>query len=273
MEAVFALPSVVALALAVAAPAADRPDARDLVREMAEVAAALRGYTMTIVKQDTGGGALGPEIEIAAAWTRPGRFELRFVRGPGQGREVVYAPDTGDPKLRVRMGTFPWLRLGLDPFGGNAMKDQLHPITETSLVFFVETVAANVALAQGRGEGVARVAGEEDFDDRPCWKVEMEAPGDGVEHVLAAGETLWDVARRHGQSIAPILQANRGLGWRQIGDARPGQRVFVPRYYAGRIEMWISKDLKLPLKALIYDARGNLFERFEHRGLRVEARP
>ena len=43
----------------------------------------------------------------------------------------------------------------------------------------------------------------------------------------------------------------------------------MPRYYAARIDLWIDDALSLPLVAEIYDERGAIFERFEHRDLRV----
>ena len=45
-----------------------------------------------------------------------------------------------------------------------------------------------------------------------------------IEHVVAPGDTLWDIARRYGSSVEAIRSAN-GLGERQI---IPGQRLDVP---------------------------------------------
>jgi membrane-bound lytic murein transglycosylase D len=45
-----------------------------------------------------------------------------------------------------------------------------------------------------------------------------------VEHVVAAGDTLWGIARRYGSSVEAIQAAN-SLGERPI---RPGQRLSVP---------------------------------------------
>ncbi len=45
-----------------------------------------------------------------------------------------------------------------------------------------------------------------------------------IEHVVVAGDTLWDLARRYGTSIAAIEAAN-GLGSRPI---IPGQRLTMP---------------------------------------------
>jgi N-acetylmuramoyl-L-alanine amidase len=45
-----------------------------------------------------------------------------------------------------------------------------------------------------------------------------------IQHVVEAGDTLWEIARRYGSSIDAIEDAN-GLGSRPI---IPGQRLEVP---------------------------------------------
>ena len=100
-------------------------------------------------------------------------------------------------------------------------------------------------------------------------RLQLRTPKEGSTYTLLEGENLWDVARKTGQSIAPLLHANREREWKGPQDARAGDRIFVPRYYASRIDLWIDRELNLPLRALIYDNDGVLFERFEHRDLKV----
>ena len=45
--------------------------------------------------------------------------------------------------------------------------------------------------------------------------------------------------------------------------------MIVPDYYAGRIVLWIDKELKLPLQIDIYDHEGSLYEHYEHHDLKV----
>jgi hypothetical protein len=86
---------------------------------------------------------------------------------------------------------------------------------------------------------------------------------------MSRGETLWDVEHKFGTGMAPILHQNRDRNWATPGDAKPGQTIRVPRYYAARIDLWIDDALSLPLRAEIFDEHGAMFECFEHRDLRV----
>ena len=45
--------------------------------------------------------------------------------------------------------------------------------------------------------------------------------------------------------------------------------MFVPRYYASKMVLWIDKELMLPIKAMIYDHYGKLYEVYEHHDLKV----
>jgi len=236
---------------------------------MGEAARSIHDYTMKLVKQEWIGNSLSEEEALFVKWARPLSFYYRRLTEPHKGREVMYVLGWNHDKLRVSLGTFPNLSLNLDPFGALAMSGGGRPVTETSLVYLVDVVLKNFLAADRQGRATVKMLGEETILGRPCVRLEVSAPKGGSDCILQKGETLWDIARKTGQSIAPILHANREKGWKDPEDARAGDRVFVPRYYASRIDLSIDRELNLPVRALIYDNDGMLFERFEHRDLRV----
>ncbi len=261
----------VALALPfLAAAAAPLPTADEVLAAMGKADESLRDYTMTQVKQDWSNGTPGPEAAFAVRWARPNSFHLTVVSERSRGQQVLWRQGWNDERLKVRLGFFPYLRINIDPEGDTALKDTWHPVPETSIPKFIELVLANAALGKEKGDLEARVVREEDYDGRPCVVLEMAAASNPVtDYVIASGETLFDVAKRFHTAAAPILHWNRGLGWKHPSDLGPGRRVAVPRYYASRIEIWVDRERGLPLKALLYDAEGRMFERFEHRGLKA----
>lgn len=244
-------------------------EARRLFRTMGDAAAQVRDYTMTLHKQEWDTDSLGPEETLVSKWARPCSVYLKRLSPPHAGREVLYVPGWNSDRLRVSLGTFPNFRLNLDAYGKLAMSGSRHPITETSLIALVDLILRNLHEADAHNESAVRLLADDVVAGHLCRHLQLTGPAGGTTWEIGPHETLWDVARRSGQSMSPILQANRDQGWEAPGDAAPGSKVFVPRYYATRIELWIDPALNLPLKALIYDQAGVLFESFEHRDLKI----
>jgi nucleoid-associated protein YgaU len=260
--------SVLAALSALAAEPAE-PDPRAVLASMGDAADRVRDYTMTLVRQERMGDALQPERTSIEKWARPYRLYLKDIAGPDAGQEVLYARGWNRDRLRAHRGRFPDLTVNLDPRGYFAMAHAHHPVTDVSLPGFVKTLLDNVSEAERRGEGSVRFAGRETLWGRPAQKIEMACPRAGEVRIVKRGETLWDLAEETGQAMYVILHANRDKGWRGPRDPDPGDRVFVPRYYAGRVLLWVDERLRLPIRAEIFDHDGNPYERYEHRDLEV----
>jgi hypothetical protein len=246
------------------------PDPRAVLASVGEAADRILDYTMTLVRQERMGDTLQPERTAIEKWARPYRLYVKEIAGFDSGQEVLFVRGWNGDRLRAHKGgILGWITVSLDPQGARAMAHAHHPVTEASLPSFAKTVLDNVAEAERRGERSVRLAGRETLWGRPSLKLELTSPRTGDLHVMKKGETLWDVARESGQTMYVILHENRGKGWRSPRDPRPGDSVFVPRYYAGKVLLWVDEELRLPIMALIYDHDGNLYERYEHHDLRV----
>jgi hypothetical protein len=247
----------------------DDPDPHAVLASMGDAAELVRDYTMTLVRQERMGDTLQPERTAIEKWSRPYRLYLKDTAGPDTGQEVLFVRGWNGDRLRAHRGRFPDLTVSLDPRGSWAMAHAHHPVTEVSLPGFVKTVLDNVAEAGRRGEGGVRLIGRETLWGRPALNLELTSPATGDVYVMKKGETLWDLQRETGQTMYVILHHNRGKGWRGPRDPRPGDSAFAPRYYAGKVLLSVDEELHLPIRALIYDHDGNLYERYEHRDLRV----
>jgi hypothetical protein len=240
------------------------PGWEEVLQKMEEAGRRLSDYTTSLVKQEWIGTGLAEEERFSVTWT-PGRVRLVKSDEPARGREIEWAAGERDGKMRVVPHSFPWIPLTLDPFGSTALRETRHPVPDSNIPALIRLVSGNLRRAAARGEGEIAVDGSDPLFGRNCWKLVATAPSRTEWDTVGSGESLWDVARRAGHPVSPILQANLDRGWRTGNDGKPGDRVRVPVYYATRVELWIDAEHGIPLKVLLYDLEGRLFERFEHR--------
>jgi hypothetical protein len=246
------------------------PSPRDLLRAMALAVEGVRDYTMTLISQEWSGDGMGPAETLLTKWARPFKVYYKRLTAPHIGREILFADGWNNGKLKVSVHAWPiHIGVNVNPHGELAMADAKHPIDESSLVHLVGVVLDNFRRADERGEAKVEDRGHETILGRDCHLVRIFTAQSVTSYTLLYGETLWDVERKFDAAMAPILHENRERGWATPADAKPGQTIRVSRYYAARIDLWIDDALALPLRAEIYDERGALFERFEHRDLRV----
>ena len=243
---------------------------RELLHAMAHAVEGVRDYTMTLISQEWSGDAMGPAETLVTKWARPFKVYYKRLTAPHIGREIIFSEGWNNGKLKVSVYAWPiHIGVNVNPHGELAMADAKHPIDESSLIYLVGVVLDNFRRADEHGEATAEDRGTETILGRDCHRVRIFTLQSVTPYTLSPGESLWDVERKFGTAMAPILHENRERGWATPADAKPGQTIRVPRYYAARIDLWIDDELSLPLVAEIYDQRGTMFERFEHRDLRV----
>lgn len=236
---------------------------------MEQSASAIRDYTMTLVKQERLLGGLEPEQTFQVKWARPHSIYMKCIKGNYPGQEVIYVEGWNRNRMLAHKGSFPDINLNLDPRGRLPLTHAHQPITEASLIHLVDLVLRNVRKAQSNGELQLRLSSPEPLWGRNCMRLEAEAPPAFITDVVGPGETLWEVARRHGTTMTLLLHCNREQGFKHAGSARPGDSVRVPRYHARRLQLWIDAETNLPLKVEVFDHEDELYERYEHRELRV----
>jgi LysM repeat protein len=263
-----ALNAILAAVVAAATPRYDA-DAVAALFAMEKAAAGTHDYTMRLVKRELIGTELLPEETIVIKWQQPQKIYLCEIAGPREGQEVIYAPGWNKDRIRVHKGSFPDVKLNLNPYGTMAMAQSHHPVPEVSLVRLTNLVLDNVRRARAKNVGTLTFDGHETVFGRPTVRLEATLPPTGKTPTIAKGETLWEIAKATGQSMYVILHANRARQWRQADHPEHGDSVIVPDFYAGRLVVWIDDELQLPLQIDLYDHEGQLYEHYEHHDLKV----
>lgn len=241
---------------------------RELVLSVQQSAGQVQDYTTVLSKWERFNGDTSPTVVMYTKWARPYRIYFKNIQEPEKGREILYTNGHDDDELVAHPGSFPDITVDLDIRGEMAMDGNHHPIDRASLLDLVELLVVNTERAARRDEGRARLR-EEKLWGRPVLKLEMNNVGGGWFHTVQEDETLWELADRYRTSMYHILHHNAERGWSCPDDVSAGDRVFVPRYYGGKFEVWLDRELNLPVRARVYDHHGQLYEHYEFRDLAI----
>jgi len=136
-------------------------------------------YTAVFHKQERIKGALKPRETIELKFKKPFMVYMRWMEGPGKGREVYYVPGWNDNRMLVREpalgGT---VTLNLHPQSALAMRGSRHPITEVGLDRLVNLFEDYFRKGRGSSEFELRRGPKEILFDRWVLPVEMVFPKD-----------------------------------------------------------------------------------------------
>jgi hypothetical protein len=199
----------------------------------------------------------------AFKFKNPFSVYLSFI-DPFKGREVIFVRGWNGNKLKVHKGTFPDVTLSLDPEGSTAMKGSHHPVTQFGFDNTLKLAAKNLRLAAKRGEGEIKVSDGGVVHGQPVWRIEARFPQGGYHVEAKDDETLWDISKRTGQDMYLLLYSNQDKGYKEPDDVDEGDRVFIPRYYGGQAEFNVSKETGLPVRVIILDRQGRLYEQYDY---------
>ena len=141
------------------------------------------------------------------------------------------------------------------------VRGQHQTIFESNLGRTIELIAKNIRTAARIGEGDMRI-GEECSKDQDCsYRIDFELPASaGVLHKVEDGESLWTLATRYDCPMYVIWYNNPAM--QDPTDVNPGQTIFIPRYYAAKGHILISRESGLLEKLEIFDQEGRLYERY-----------
>lgn len=257
--------------------------ALEIIESMEEAWESINDYTAIVSKTERFRDGTVRSEQALVKYRKPADHYLRVLEGTDKGAEVLYpAGDNNDLILAHKggvagavarfIGGIPGIgRVIPKEFGvedPRLLARQHHLIFDINLGKVVGLIAQPVRTSAEYGEGQIIFHPSEDVDGRPADVMELLYPADaGFMQTVQEGDTLFSVAPEWGQDMAVILYNNPEIDGPT--DLRAGQSIFVPRYYAARVVLWIGREPRLPLKLEIYDSMDRLYESYEHSELRI----
>jgi len=207
--------------------------------------------------------------ELAIKLRKPGNVYVRMIR-PIKGREIIYNRVKTPRKLTVHNGAFPDLTLNLDVRGSLATRNQHHTIESLGFDQAVQVFKSALAVAKKSPHGEwLQYGGERTFAGRPVHYVIMNAGKRPARREVARDdESLFDFAERVGMDAYVIYNVNPQI--RSLtSELDEGESYLVPAYYAQRCDSWFDKETGMPLKQAMFDAKGTLYESYEHYDIKL----
>jgi hypothetical protein len=68
-----------------------------------------------------------------------------------------------------------------------------------------------------------------------------------------------------------LLYTNQDKKYEDPDDVDEGDQVFIPRYYGGQAEFNVSKETGLPVRVIIRDWQGRLYEQYDYTEVKLNA--
>jgi len=237
----------------------DAPSIEQIIKKAEDAYTHIKDYTGRINKTERFDNEL-EKATLECKFAKPYKVYVKYVTSK-KGMEALYVQGWNDNEVKAHKGSFPDITVNLDPYGGMAMDGNHHPITQFGLGEMIKVIAKNLRKAKSRGEGDIKVSDGGVLFGQPVWKIQVRYPKGGYFTTAKEDETLWDISKRTGQNMYLLLHANKEYD--DPDDPDEGDKVFVPRYYGGKGEMFFSKKTFLPVKTSTWDWNGRLYESYE----------
>jgi hypothetical protein len=279
--------AVLVLWLCLAAPAhADSEtfdDALALLDSMERAWSQVDDYTKLVDKTERLVNGDVTQQTVLVKFRRPGQIYIAVLEGANEGGELIYPAREGSELAVAHAGGF---KGGLARFLQKTVilrkvvptefrlddpslgEWQHQTAANASIGATIDLIAGNIRLAAEHGEGEIRLSEDCDDADNCLLKIDFSFPTDvGRSHEVQDGENLWTIAESYGRPMYVVWYNNPGVrGPRKL---KTDETLFIPRYYAARGTVWVSPETLLPVHIEIFDANGELYERYRYRDVRL----
>jgi hypothetical protein len=235
------LPAACGLSLLLAAAPAGAATVGELLRlvEQAERRyETVRDYTSLMLSVERLGNVLQPEKRIVFKFQRPFKVYMRWLEGPGAGREGLYVAGANDGKFIVAEaeGLARFVTAALVPDDPRVLEKSRHPVTDAGIGRLLDIVGENARRAAR--EQVLRVVdrGPAEVDGRLVRQVEGILPREPAagyygyrvilsfaeEHGLPVRVVVYDAQDRLVEDYTYLqLRLNPGLTDRDFDRTNP----------------------------------------------------
>ena len=243
------------------------PSAAELMSEAMKTIKAVDSYTGEFIKRERVKGDFDAEHTFYK-FKRPFKVYMKYI-DPHPGQEVLYVRGENDNEIKAHKGSFPDITVNLSPYGRAAMKGSHQPIMTFGLEVAIEIMTRIRKQAEAAGLDVYKVSDGGTVHGEPVWKIEAKLPSTGRTVKARDDENLWQLAKRVGQDMYVILHHNDEIS--SPKDIDEDDDVFVPDFYASRLEYLIGKNTKMLRKESSWDHQGRKYEQYDYPVLKHNA--
>lgn len=180
--------------------------------------------------------------------------------------EVLYDAELARNKALVKVHTFPYMTLNLDPSGNIMRKNQHYTLHELGFSFIGKSIALTIAKDK---EGVNNFTyhGKHLKNGYNCHLLEYQNNAYGyVSYTVTDKETASSLASK--LCVNDYLLRNKNDLLNDFGYLKRGRVLAVPNLYCKRAVLYIDEKLMLPVSINLYDESG-LFECYEYAGVQI----
>lgn len=236
------------------------PTVEQILKKAEDSIRKFKDYSGKMIKYERFGKEVQKTVMLFK-FARPFQVYVKYLK-PHQGREAIFRRGWNDNEVKVHKGDFPDITLNLDPYGSTAMDENHHPITDFGLENTIRISGANLRRAVRNQDAEFKVSDGGMLYGESTWKITATFPQGGHFVKVRDDETLFDIAHRTGSDMYLLLYTNPDFD--DPDDPDEGDKVFVPRYYGGKVEFIVSKKTGLPRKVATWDWNGKLYEAYEY---------
>ncbi len=180
--------------------------------------------------------------------------------------EVLYDSEVSLHKAFVKVHTFPYLTLSLDPSGNIMRKNQHYSLHELGYAFIGKSVALTINKDK-EGLNNFKYHGKILKNGYNCYFLEYENTNYSyVNYTVGEKETASLIAYK--LCVNDYLLRNKNDLLNDFGFIKKGTILKVPTLYCKKAVLYIDDKLLLPVALSLYDDMG-LFESYEYTNIEI----
>lgn len=136
----------------------------ELIRSLSQTYDKINDYTAILLKQERIRGILHREEHIVFKFQKPFRVYMQWLKGPGEGREILYVPEENEGKMVIKPHGLISLVipiLYIEPDNSLVKSKSRHTVKEAGLGIAIKNLIDQYDLADKKGDLKIEVKGEE----------------------------------------------------------------------------------------------------------------
>lgn len=150
-----------------------------LLKRSVESYARVNDFVCRFSKKEWVRGSIHEERNILFKYRKPGSFYMKLLEGNNKDMELLFVEGKYDNNLEVHTGGFlGFLRLGINPRGYLALRDNRHPIMDAGIGHFLDLIQSNYRKSKTDPDSKITLQSETIIDGRKCLHLQALFPKD-----------------------------------------------------------------------------------------------